>query len=593
MKIAVVGHSHVEALARAAGPFFPENDVVVINIRKFAKSPSSGANAASVVSGVEMDSLKAEISRVESEVDHVVYCFNGNEHNILGIVELGSPLDKRRAALAKSVTEKLQAWCEFFDVGNSRLHRLMLLPPPPVSDDCIRKSPGIFRDKLADHRIGSSKDRLALYAKQCETIRTIASKFGLKVFELPASVYSQSGFLAADCQSNDPTHGNTEYGQRILEAMIRHIETGENIPGNPHQFPLKPEDTGEISQHPYLGLPDFAFWRQAVSDVDAESLDPVADVPFLIARNNRVATAGSCFAQHISKRLRAGGFSFMKMETVDASPAGAPDYDFSARYGNVYTARQLLQLFDRAFEYFKPVEKIWERREGGYCDPFRPRIKIDGFTSKQEVLVDTKRHLAAVRKMFRQLDVFVFTLGLTECWSSRLDGAVYPIAPGVSGGIFDARKYEFLNFTAAEVTADLDQFLRKLRLVNPRSRVILTVSPVPLAATAAGRHVLVSTTYSKAALRVAADEIVRRHHGVIYFPSYEIITGPHSRGRYFGPDARSVTEAGVDHVMGVFMRRMTEGSRDPGGRIDPADSSAYTELEALAEAECDEEMLQR
>jgi hypothetical protein len=211
---------------------------------------------------------------------------------------------------------------------------------------------------------------------------------------------------------------------------------------------------------------------------------------------------------------------------------------------------------------------------------------------------DRRRHFAAVRQMFEQLDVFVFTLGLTECWLSRLDGAAYPIAPGVAGGEFDQLKYEFANFGVNEVVSDLQSFIRKLRLVNPGARVLLTVSPVPLVATYEPHHVLVSTTYSKSVLRVAADMLSRSCEGVCYFPSFEIITGNYNRGRYFGPDLRSVTEAGVDHVMSVFMRHLTVGGDSaftPGDRAaeksEPNDDE--NEMMALAEADCDEELLER
>jgi hypothetical protein len=83
---------------------------------------------------------------------------------------------------------------------------------------------------------------------------------------------------------------------------------------------------------------------------------------------------------------------------------------------------------------------------------------------------------------------------------------------------------------------------------------MLTVSPVPLAATYENRHVWLSTTYSKAALRVAADEAVRKFENVFYFPSYEIITSPAAGNRYYDDDLRSITELGVNHVMRVFFR---------------------------------------
>jgi hypothetical protein len=123
-------------------------------------------------------------------------------------------------------------------------------------------------------------------------------------------------------------------------------------------------------------------------------------------------------------------------------------------------------------------------------------------------------HLAAVRRMFETLDVFVFTLGLTEAWRSRVDGSVYPLAPGVAGGSFDPARHEFVNFPVDEVRADMAEFVHELRKVNRRCRIVLTVSPVPLIATYEPRYVLVSTAYSKAVLRVAAEETAREFRDV-------------------------------------------------------------------------------
>jgi hypothetical protein len=161
----------------------------------------------------------------------------------------------------------------------------------------------------------------------------------------------------------------------------------------------------------------------------------------------------------------------------------------------------------------------------------------------------------------------------------------------VVGGVFDSSKYEFVNFGVHDVVTDLNLFIRKLKLVNPKAKIILTVSPVPLVATQEQQHVLVATTYSKSVLRVAADEVARIHDHVQYFPSYEIITGPHASGRYFAADLRSVTEEGVDHVMRVFMSRMTEQSLSDIERpVVQESEKQFAEMEALAETACDEEL---
>jgi hypothetical protein len=146
----------------------------------------------------------------------------------------------------------------------------------------------------------------------------------------------------------------------------------------------------------------------------------------------------------------------------------------------------------------------------------------------------------------------VFTLGLTEAWRERMSGAVFPVAPGVAAGSFDARDHEFINFKVAEVVSDLGLWCDRLRLLNPRVRIILTVSPVPLAATAENENVWVATTLSKSILRVAAAETISTRPNVDYFPSYEIITAPSVRGRYYEDDARSINRIGVAHVMRVF-----------------------------------------
>jgi hypothetical protein len=187
-----------------------------------------------------------------------------------------------------------------------------------------------------------------------------------------------------------------------------------------------------------------------------------------------------------------------------------------------------------------------------------------------------------VRHLFETLDVLVFTLGLTEAWRSKSDGSVVPVAPGVVAGDWDSSAYEFINFGADEVAKDLEQLLRKMAGVNPGAKLILTVSPVPLVATYEDRHVLVSTMYSKSALRVAADMACRKNKNALYFPSYEIIASHYSRGEYFAENLRSVTPSGVNHVMGLFLQHVC-------GRAPESAPLSSTELLSGYDIVCDEE----
>ncbi|MGU3287580.1 GSCFA domain-containing protein [Methylobacterium mesophilicum] len=309
---------------------------------------------------------------------------------------------------------------------------------------------------------------------------------------------------------------------------------------------------------PYAGLPDSQFWRRAVAAVPFDKLDPVTEPKFIFRATDRIATSGSCFAQHIARTLVSKKLNYFVSEPApaDLSPDRALERGygvFSARFGNVYTARQLLQLFDRAFGDFSPQDTAWLRNDGRFIDPFRPQIEPEGFATANNVAEECRTHLNAVREMFIATDVFIFTAGLTECWMSSADGAAYPICPAVVSNNVESSIYRFHNFETAEVREDLDLFVQKLRAVNPSIRVIFTVSPVPLVATYEHRHVLVSTTYSKSALRAATQEVAEKHDFVEYFPSYEIITGSFNKGSYFEDDLRSVKQIGVDHVMRTFI----------------------------------------
>lgn len=604
-EILVIGHSHIGALQKAwelTANATPSYGFSFLNLRdpryKSADKPKG------VVANI--DEIQRDI-RAFPAPGLVAFSIMGNEHNSLGLLRDKSafPEDTDQAKLesyfqeiekrvSAQATNVQRVWLRLC-LTEVKCPAVLLIPPPPLEEEShIRAHPGVFAARLESSVVNPPDVRLRFWKAQVQSLKNVAAEFGISVVDLPTDVSSASGLLHARFTGGDPTHANKDYGQLVIRQLVSLLETPKP------NAQAKPATTGPAQ--PYAALPQYCFWKQSISQVAGVDVDPVTDPKFVISPSDKVATAGSCFAQHISRRLQTHGFQYMQAELPEGSPPDAKVrgfYDFSARYGNVYTARQLVQLFDRAYGYFTPMEPVWPRKGGGFCDPFRPRIEPEGFVSEGAVVADTATHLAAVRRMFESLDVFVFTLGLTECWTSKLDGSAYPLAPGVAGGEFDPEKYEFKNFTVSEVAGDLRTFIVKLKIVNPQARILLTVSPVPLVATAEDRHVLVSTTYSKAVLRVAAEEINSQFTNVCYFPSYEIITGPHAQGRYFGPDRREVVEEGVEHVMRIFMSRMTTIGTDHGG--DPSDMAAIASaidstekaMGALADSACDEEMLAR
>jgi hypothetical protein len=306
---------------------------------------------------------------------------------------------------------------------------------------------------------------------------------------------------------------------------------------------------------PYSNLPARAFWRPAVADRHIADFADVAIGPYFRA-DDRIATAGSCFAQHIGRHLKKRGVDYLDLEPAPSglAPEEARRHGFgifSCRYGNIYTVRQLLQLVLEAFDQRYPAEIVWEK-QGRHYDALRPGVDPVGHASAADVWALREVHLAKVKQLFETTTLFVFTLGLTEAWEATGDHTVFPTAPGTIAGKFDPATYRFHNFRYPEIAEDLAHLWALMREVNPAIRMLLTVSPVPLTATASGEHVLVATTQSKATLRAIAGDFAATYEGIDYFPSYELIATHPIRGQFFDPDLRNVNDAGVDYVMSHF-----------------------------------------
>ena len=267
---------------------------------------------------------------------------------------------------------------------------------------------------------------------------------------------------------------------------------------------------------------------------------------------------------------------------------------FSARYGNIYTTAQLRQLVERAFTGRQFKDTAWEDN-GRFYDVFRPTIEPDGFRSLKELEDSRESHLWSVRDLFSEAEVFIFTLGLTEAWRARADGLVYPLCPGTAAGTFDPERHEFVNYTCAEVVRDFEAFMEIVRADNPDIKFVLTVSPVPLVATATADHVVTATSHSKAILRTAAGELYNRHANVDYFPSYEIFTTPLAAAGFYADDKRNPTPEGISIAMEMFFAEHsdeTDVKRVRASRSERDDVLADFMAEAAkTEALCDEILL--
>ena len=114
---------------------------------------------------------------------------------------------------------------------------------------------------------------------------------------------------------------------------------------------------------PYDRLSSDRFWKKGVEEKTIFDIN-LYNKKFDLLVGDKIATAGSCFAQHISRRLKTFGYHTIDLEKA---PIGLPSalhskYGYglySARFGNIYTPRQLLQLAEEAISE-RPTIISWE-----------------------------------------------------------------------------------------------------------------------------------------------------------------------------------------------------------------------------------------
>lgn len=266
-----------------------------------------------------------------------------------------------------------------------------------------------------------------------------------------------------------------------------------------------------------------------------------------------IGSAGSCFAFEIARVFQQEGFNYVVTERnddpnsgliIDGYNPGDPWARFSANYGILFNTPSFLQLAEKAFGVRHFNKFLIELPDGGYFDPYRENVT---FLTPDAYLADYDKHVKAVRDAFLQAEVFVITLGLNECWEMS-DGTVMSRNPRENMYHLVTHK----TLTVEENVQNIQRFYDIIRAHNPNFKIVLSLSPIPFLATGRAKthHIIEANTHSKATLRVAADELVRRNEGIYYLPSYELVT--ECIEQPWKADHRHVTEETVVKVVEMF-----------------------------------------
>ena len=253
-----------------------------------------------------------------------------------------------------------------------------------------------------------------------------------------------------------------------------------------------------------------------------------------IDRATRVTAFGSCFAEHISNWFTARNFS-----VANAKDNPRESYIVSMREGMV-NSFVIRQQFEWAWENKVFDEPLWH----GYA--------AEDFGYDEDVRLETKR-------IFDETDVFILTFGLSEVWYDEVTGNVFWRT--IPKDVYDPGRHRFRVSSVEENRDNILAIHDLIRTHRPDAEVIVTLSPIPLIATFRDAGCLTANSVSKATLRVAIDEALRRggpDSGLYYWPSYELVSDVFHLP--YKADRRHLVQEVLDYIMKLFERHWCRDS---------------------------------
>jgi hypothetical protein len=252
----------------------------------------------------------------------------------------------------------------------------------------------------------------------------------------------------------------------------------------------------------------------------------------LIDSNTRITAFGSCFAANISAFLASKQYNVLNCQRESKA------YIVRAGEGFV-NSYSILQQLRWAFEATQPSVELWHGYDAaafGYDESIR-----------RETLA-----------IFKDTDLFILTLGLSEVWYDKPSGEVFWRA--IPRDKYDPKRHGFRTVSPSENFENIQETLRIIRTHRPSANIILTLSPIPLIATFRPVPAPVANSFSKASLRCALDRIFcdkTEDDPIYYWPSYEIVQDGFLKK--WEKDLRHVKKPLLAFIMRLFEQHWCEG----------------------------------
>ncbi|RQH12659.1 GSCFA domain-containing protein [Bradyrhizobium sp. RP6] len=271
---------------------------------------------------------------------------------------------------------------------------------------------------------------------------------------------------------------------------------------------------------------------------------------FKISSSAKVFTIGSCFARNVEDKLAERGIDVVSKRfslPADAYLASLSPAAALYKYNTHSIESEVLSATGRVTY---PNLGLIDAGEGLWWDPLATGTKLGDYETVSGIRLQIQKLTSGISKC----DAVVITLGLNEVWHDLETGLYMNVKPPMSLIRRYSERFGVVISDVEDNLASLERTISAIRGSAGDTKIILTVSPAPMAATLTSMDVISANTLSKAMLRVCAHTVADRYDFVDYFPSYEIVMNSPRDMTWF-PDQIHVKDEVVRFITNYFIEQ--------------------------------------
>ncbi len=242
---------------------------------------------------------------------------------------------------------------------------------------------------------------------------------------------------------------------------------------------------------------------------------------FKMEHAHRFMLVGSCFSEHIGRRLQDNFFNVL------SNPGG-----------NYYSPVAIANFLNHLYTTVSPNRSLFVQRDGRVASLEVQNLRGNTEEELLQVLTEFRR---GCRLFMESTNVLVLTLGTAVAYKYK--GMEWVTNNHkLPNSLFEKRRW-----AVDECVAVLDKAITPLLAAYPHLNILLTVSPVKYVSDG-----LEENNRSKATLLLTAEELSKKDR-CHYFPAYELVTDDLRDYRFYEGDLIHPNALAVDYVWEKFI----------------------------------------